>query len=150
MRAQRIALGLFAALLVTGCDDPLGVLGSLRLRDAKSRWEQRGFRDYSFEFRASCFCASLYHQWCRVDVRADVVAAVFVIAESSFVSASERADWPTIDRLFGWIENPSVYERITAIYDAQFGYPRSIILEAPPGVYDAGGTYETRALTAAR
>ena len=93
------ALVVLAASL-TACESPLS-LGELRaLADAEARWAGRGFQDYTFEIRRSCFCEPLITQWARVEVVGGQMTRVVLLDTGAEVPPAQRGRFVTVEQVF--------------------------------------------------
>jgi hypothetical protein len=100
------------------CDSPLSLIELRVIGQAQSRWEARGFADYQFEIRRSCFCAPEVTQWTRVTVR------------NGFDLAS-AGDQPALGD-------------VSVTFEPALGYPTRVHWKAAEGVLDGGLLDELR------
>jgi len=140
---------LFSAmvLMAAACDGG-SVLGTapeiLELSAARERWAEREPAEYQFNYTRSCFCPALTNV--RVTVRNGVVVSARVIATGAELSPTERAEIPTIDGLFDVIES-AIDQRaheLRVSYDAQMGFPMSIVLDYREMIADDEVFYEVK------
>lgn len=139
---------LSAMVLVTAACDGDSVLGTapeiLELSAARERWADSEPAEYQFNYTRSCFCPALTNV--RVTVRNGVVISARVIATGVELSPAERADIPTIDGLFDIIES-AIAQRaheLRVSYDAQMGFPMSIVLDYREMIADDEVYYEVK------
>ena len=126
---------LAAAILITlgtGCgildpDDPRDSQKN-DFESAQHKWNGKNPHNYSFTYRAVCFCASFATDSVRVEVRADTVATLTYIASGEPVPAERRFIFPTVNDLFDVLEDAFVRRasEITATYDATYGFPKDV------------------------
>lgn len=141
---RRVVLAI--SLLWIACDTPSSIDGARVLADARDRWNARGFPDYSFEMRQSCFCAPETTQWARIEVVDGAVRRVVLVASGAEVTEELFEAFPSIESIFDQLEAepPAWIERIEAEYDAALGFPTLVTFVAKPEVADADATYYLR------
>jgi len=140
---------LLISLAACGGDDPLSVGENLRLSEARGRWQERSFLDYTFQVRSVCFCPEEYSLWMEVEVRNGVVVAVREPGESGSLPAHRLAEWPTIDALFDRIATSARadgVEDVRARFDDELGFPTEIVIDADEETLDGGALIEVRSL----
>lgn len=146
LRLCLIAVAGGAAL--SGCgENPLDV-GEVRdLVVAEHRWAERGFGDYAFVTRRSCFCSP--ELLLQVEVRGGQIASVRDVAADTLLSAELNSAWYTIEDLFRIIRQAATNDLVTdvaATFDPTLGYPVSAAISYDPNILDAGGSYEVTAV----
>lgn len=132
---------------IAACGNPFGPSDAARIREAESRWERHGFTSYEFEMRTSCFCPPEINEWAVVTVRDGRVTGARTLSGvplSGFGLSSRKS----VEDLFATLkaERDSWVAEVEVSFDAQFSYPRLIVLESKSNIADAGVTYETRNL----
>jgi hypothetical protein len=103
----------------------------------RQRWVGAGIHDYEFEFRRVCFCLPEATEPVRITVRNDVVTSVVRMRDGQPASANV-ASWPTVDSLFADVQRSidQNAERLDVDYDATYGYPRSVVVDALAAMVD--------------
>ncbi len=139
---------LSAMVLMTAACDGDSVLGTApeirELTAARERWAGSEPAQYQYDYTRSCFCPTLTNV--RVTVRNGVVISARVIATGEELSPAERAGIPTIDGLFDVIES-AIDQRaheLRVSYDAQMGFPMSIVLDYREMIADDEVYYEVK------
>jgi hypothetical protein len=136
------------ALAAFACDSSsvLSMVDRQALADARHQWEQRGFANYSFEVRQSCFCDLEVQQWTRIDVVGNQIAAAVLVATGAPVPAERWSLYPTIEELFSQIDQrqPDWIQEVKVEYDPQLGFPTRVEFAPKPNVVDAGLVYNVR------
>ena len=147
MKRWMTAVALATSCLTACGGDPVSPL--LQALDAaEAQWKARSFADYSFEMKSSCFCAGPITEWQRIEVVGGVITRVSPVAGGPDLSASERAQFRTIDGLFASIRRDITESSWLKSAELQFhsdlGYPTMAHLSAKPDYADAGVTYDLR------
>lgn len=134
------------SLVAIACQTPSSIDGARVLAEARDRWSERGFPNYSFEMQQSCFCAPETTQWARIDVVDGAVRRVVLVASGAEVSDELFPAFPSIESIFDQLEAepPAWIERIEAEYDAALGFPTVVRFVSKPEVADADATYSLR------
>jgi len=135
---------------LSGCgENPLDV-GEVRdLVVAEHRWAERGFGDYAFITRQSCFCSRELLRQVEVEVRRGQVASIRDVAADTLLSANLHSAWYTIEDLFQIIRQAAGNDLVTDVavtFDPTLGYPVSAAISYDPNILDAGSTYEVTAV----
>ena len=139
-------LALVVALVATGCSSPFGADEVRELADARDRWGQRTFADYTFETRHDCFCPPRAIGPVRITVRQGDITSVTLLDSGEAVPADS---WYTIEDLFERIPrlaDEEGVEDLTAEYDPALGFPTSIQARYEEGILDAGHSYTVSAV----
>ena len=148
MGARRAVAGLVAVLAVAACGgSPFSPEEYREAARALARWEARGFTDYAYEIRSSCFCPPDLTQWARVEVRGGVVTEVRSVATGVVLAESLYSMWSPIDELFTWLlreHDDDHLVDVRADFDRGLGYPTYISFGYDSSVMDAGATYYLR------
>ena len=141
---HRMVLALLLASVA--CESPSSSARARVEADARDQWNERGFSNYSFEMRQSCFCAVETTQWARIEVVDGAVRRVVLVASGADVSEELFPVFPTIESLFDQLEaeQPTWIERIEAEYDTELGFPTLVKIVSKPEVADADATYYLR------
>ena len=147
MRSMGLAIALAAA---AACSSPFDPDEARVLANARAKWRQRGFADYTFEARHNCFfCRPEELGPVRITVHQGAIGSVILVATGEPV---DPAYWFTIDELFEriplWAKNDGV-DDVTVKYDAALGFPTSIGVRYEEGILDAGDTYAVSAVAPA-
>lgn len=140
-------------MALAGCERTVGPDADLSA--ARRRWNLQGIVDYTFEWRASCFCDHTVTRWHRIEVRGGRVVAATPLEPTGYPPVSaERLDdvYPTVERLFEraeWSAMPGhpMYGGY-AHFDPGLGYPVEVMYGEP--ARDAGGWEYARALAPLR
>lgn len=141
------------ALVVGSCSSPTGLLSSSELREldaAEARWRARGFADYTYETRTSCFCPAEINQWTRVHVRGGVVTRAERLEVDPPVDATNLSYWQPIDSAFSRLReaartaSSNVFSDIKVEFDSTLGFPTRVEFVERPTVADAASTTERR------
>lgn len=139
-------------LLLPGCGDgPLSPRDARALDAAEARWAARGFTDYAFVTRRSCFCAPEALIDVEIEVRDGTIAAVTDAAADTLLPTASHGTWYTVDDLFAVIRRASgteAVEHVRVVFDSVLGFPREITVTYDPGIADAGGTWVVTRLEA--
>lgn len=136
-------------------DGPLSPGERRDLNRARDTWNAHRPSEYIYEFRETCFCTPQLTVWNEVRVRGDSVVSVTRIdpLPAGFTEASLPANnWPTVPWLFNLIDATGRADGVadvSATYDPDFGYPRTIDVRCPAGYLDCGASYQARNLRAA-
>ena len=140
-RSFTVSTLVLLAASLTACDSPLS-LGELRaLTDAEARWAGRGFQDYAFEIRRSCFCEPLITQWARVEVVGGQLTRVVLLETGAEVPPAQRGRFPTVEQVFTSIRAASQDELLDDViveFDHQLGFPTHVSFITKPDILDGG------------
>ena len=152
LRPTSLCLFAFAALCACGSSatEPLNDGEREALAEARAKWNAAGLSNYVFEQRQLCFCPPGVGEWARVTVNNGLVVSAVRPEDGIPIEAGGRL---TVPQLFDVIEQARDDEFLSDIeveFDAQFGYPTNIHLEAKPDVNDGGRSIQARALAAVR
>ena len=134
------ALVVLAASL-TACESPLSPAELRALADAEARWAARGFQDYTFEIRRSCFCEPLITQWARVEVVGGQMTRVVLLDTGAEVPPAQRGRFVTVEQVFTSIRAANQNELLDDViveYDQQLGFPTRVRFIAKPDILDGG------------
>lgn len=147
-RAGHLPRAALAGLLLAGCADaPFGPSERVDAAKARARWEARGFGDYTFEFRVSCYCAPELNDWSAIVVRDGAVVEARSVASGDRHPAYLDQAWSTIEALFDDLlrrRNRGDLVDIVARFDKQLGFPSYINYSYDPGIMDAGAVIYVR------
>jgi len=128
------ALVVLAASL-TACESPLSPAELRALADAEARWAARGFQDYTFEIRRSCFCEPLITQWARVEVLGGQMTRVVLLDTGAEVPPAQRGRFFTNIRAANQNE---LLDDVIVEYDQQLGFPTRVRFITKPDILDGG------------
>jgi hypothetical protein len=135
------------AASLTACESPLS-LGELRaLADAEARWASRGFQDYTFEIRRSCFCEPLITQWARVEVVGGQLTRVVLLEPGEEVPPAQRGRFLTVEQVFTSIRAANQSELLDDViveFDQQLGFPTHVSFITKPDILDGGTASDLR------
>jgi hypothetical protein len=109
--------------------------------DPYTKWKSYKLHDYTIDQVHSCFCVNGGERM-RITVRADTIAQVFRLSDSSVVLAPSASAYLTIDSLFSIIRNPGK-DSLVIVYNAQHGYPEFLDINPQQHPYDGGVLIET-------
>ena len=115
--------------------------------EARERWRAQGIDSYEFVLRRLCFCGGGIEP-ATVVVRNGMRISVTVVATGEPVPAPFAEYYPTVEGLFGFIED-AIDRRahsITAVYDAQMGFPTSIRVDYDENTIDEEMAFEASSL----
>jgi hypothetical protein len=147
------SLWLFALMALCACGsatEPLSHDERAELAQARAKWNSAGLSNYVFEQRQLCFCPPGVGEWARVTVAEGRVVSAVRPEDGLPIESGSRL---TVPQLFDVIEqarDDEFLQDIEVEFDAQYGYPTSIHLEAKPDVQDGGRSIQARALVAVR
>ena len=135
---------------LSGCGENSLDVGEVRdLAVAERRWAERGFGDYAFVTRQTCFCSPELLLQVEVEVRGGQIASVRDVAADTLLSAELNSARYTIEDLFLIIRQAAGNDLVTDVavtFDPTLGYPVSAAISYDPSILDAGGTYEVTAV----
>lgn len=108
---------------------------------AKRAWDAEYYTDYSFNYSLDCFCSPILQ---NIDVQVVAGAVSSATDENDQpVSAQDLESVPTIDELFGfiqqWIDDEA--EELVVQFDEQTGFPLSVYANVQVGASDDEFTY---------
>lgn len=145
-----IALVLLLITLAACHEGPLSPSERRALDEAESRWAQHRPSAYTFEERLSCFCAPGVEAWTELTVRGDSIVASRAIEVARAGGQPVPLEyWSSVPRLFDIVRHAAredVVADVLADYDADYGYPRRIVVHCKDNVLDCGTIYEARKL----
>lgn len=133
------------ALLAAGlasCQSPISFMDRKLLAVAEEKWARRGFTDYAFEMRRSCFCPPEMGDWSRVEVAGGAVQRVVLLSSGTVITDFRRDYWPTVEELFEAIHRAAGedwLDRVEFEFDETLGFPTLIRWIPSPDVIDGGG-----------
>ena len=128
------------ALTLAACGSLLSPGERKLLSRAESRWNARGFGDYSIEMQRLCFCDPETLQWTRIDVVDGRVVRATIIATGEPVQ-NQYQTWETVEEIFDLIREAGRFDwvrDVEAEYDPALGFPSSVTFHSTPDVLDAG------------
>lgn len=124
----------------TGCDDSSE--GLERLRENRAVWRSLEISDYSIQFQAGCFCPSEFVEPSIVEVKADTIFSVTVVATGDPV-IMDKNEWFTIEELFEVAEFViRKADDFDVEYDTEFGFPVRISADVYKNAIDDEFVYE--------
>ena len=130
---------------------PLSPKELTELARAEARWKARGFADYRYEMKGSCFCPAEINRWTRVTVRQGRVVAAEPVEPDSTLPVSNLNLWEPIDSLFGrlrqFARDKSLqrnYSDIVVEFDPILGFPTLVDWQSKPSIADGSATYWLR------
>ena len=93
-------------------------------------WNENELSDYSFNFRASCYCIDEWVSEVKVTVSSGNISKVILTKNNSSPTKLKPEQWFTIDQLFDYAKNAleQAY-KYDIKYDASFGYPTEISID---------------------
>lgn len=153
MPSRRSILFLLASVAALACDSADRIAGPRdfrRLDLAEERWQARGFADYTYEIRSTCFCPPELGRWTRVTVQNGRVTSAVPVTPDPFFPNNTLRYWDPVDSIFASVRHfmleshQSYYEAVLATYDPALGYPTLVEYRARSTVADAGGVIELR------
>ena len=111
------------------------------ISDPYTKWQSYKLHDYTIDQVHACFCVN-GGELMRITVRADTIAQVFRLSDSSIVQAPSASRYLTIDSLFSIIRNPGT-DSLVIVYNAQYGYPEFLDINPQQHPFDGGILIET-------
>ena len=111
-------------------------------------WNENKLSDYSFNFRASCFCIDEWVSEVKVTVISGNISKVILIKNNLSPTKLKPEQWFTIDELFDYAKNAleQAY-KYDIKYDASFGYPTEISIDWSEDTADDEVIYYSENLT---
>ena len=85
----------------------------------------------------------------RITVRADTVARVVRLSDSTQLSSSASRQYLAVDSLFGLIRHPHA-DSLVVVYNSYYGYPERLDIDPQLHPVDGGVKYETSNLQVLR
>ena len=100
-------------------------------------WNENKLSDYSFNFRASCFCIDEWVSEVKVTVSSNNISKVILIKNNLSPTKLKPEQWFTIDELFDYAKNAleQAY-KYDIKYDTSFGYPKEISIDWSEDIAD--------------
>ena len=125
-------------LLVVGCSDQ----GSQPLpRDPYERWRSFNLHRYTIDQARICYCPE-GGQTMRITIRADTLASVTRLSDSSSISPPMSTYYLSVDSLFGIIRSSGT-DSLVATYNETFGYPETLDINPQLHPVDGGVLYRS-------
>jgi len=143
---RHLLIALLGAM-VASCSDATSPttereMDSLGLIMTRQRWRAHNMHDYEFTLGYDCFCVA--SRGLSVRVLRDTI---YSVTDLTTGQAVPRTRGMTIEDLFDVIATGLKSDvPVEASFDADLGYPRSIVYNRPGMAYDAGGSYGARDL----
>ncbi|MBL0176006.1 MAG: hypothetical protein IPP94_12205 [Ignavibacteria bacterium] len=109
--------------------------------DPYTKWQSHKLHDYTIDQVHMCRCVN-GGELMRITVRADTIAQVFRLSDSSIVQAPSASAYLTIDSLFSIARNPGK-DSLVIRYNAKYGYPEFLDINPQQHPYDGGVLIET-------
>ena len=111
-------------------------------------WNENKLSDYSFNFRASCYCIDEWVSEVKVTVSSGNISKVILTKNNSSPTKLKPEQWFTIDQLFDYAKNAleQAY-KYDIKYDASFGYPTEIFIDWSEDTADDEVIYYSENLT---
>ena len=137
-RRRLTSLIVASCAAIAACGDPFGP-GPSELEINRAKWREHGYRDYSVTMGQFCFCVDVGPF--VVTVLGDsVVGAVHV---SDGAPARGGTSLPTVNKLFDFIQKAidDHAATIRVTYDAELGFPRTIVYDFATNLADEEVTY---------
>jgi hypothetical protein len=135
-----------ASAVLLGCgEDPLSVAEVRDLVVAQQKWAARGFSDYAFITRQSCFCSPDMLLQVEVEVRGATIVSVTDVLADTLIRTELYSAWYTVEDLFERIRRAAAGSQIADVavaFDPVLGYPTSFATQFDQSVLDAGGIIE--------
>ena len=116
----------------------------------QKNWNTRNnnnLSDYSFNFKASCFCIDEWVSEVKVTVSSGNISKVILTKNNSSPTKLNPEQWFTIDQLFDYAKNAleDAY-KYDIKYDTSFGYPKEISIDWSKDTADDEVIYYTENL----
>jgi hypothetical protein len=148
MRSIFAVVLLAVVAVAAGCQvRPLSPTEVRSLADAERLWAARGFEDYTFEIRRSCFCPIEFNQWARVDVVGGRVTRVILLDSGAEMPPGHLSWFPTVEQVFESIRTSAAgdwVKDVAAEFDDALGFPSSVTVTSKPNVQDGTHAYYLR------
>ena len=106
------------------------------ITDPYAKWKSFTLNDYTIDQVHMCRCVN-GGELMRITVRADTIAQVFRLSDSSIVKAPSASAYLTIDSLFSIARNPGK-DSLVIRYNAKYGYPEFLDINPQQHPYDGG------------
>ena len=138
---------IFTFVFLISCDnEPDSDL--IKLQKNWNIWNNNKLSDYSFNFRASCFCIDEWISEVKVTVSSGNISKVILTKNNSSPTKLNPEQWFTIDQLFDYAKNAleQAY-KYDIKYDASFGYPTEIFIDWSEDTADDEVIYYSENLT---
>ncbi|MGH1366263.1 MAG: DUF6174 domain-containing protein [Calditrichia bacterium] len=153
MRQQTIGM-LFKTLIIAllgisfnGC----GLFNSndrSELDEQLAKWQSFNLSNYSYEFRASCFCFPEFNEWVSVTVKDDTISSVTILSTTEPPQELPLNNWFTIDDLFETVSTAvETADEFEISYNDEYGYPEVISVDYIEEAVDDEVTYNSINLT---
>ncbi len=114
------------------------------LEEQLAKWRSYNLQNYSFEFRADCFCIPEFNEWVTVTVRSDTIAGVTLLSTAQTPVELTFSSWFTIDELFDKIfDVVGEAEEFEVAYNKRYGYPELISADIDKQIADEEFTYNS-------
>jgi hypothetical protein len=105
------------------------------------QWKSSNVHSYTIDQVRMCYCMNA-GQTVRITVRADTVAQVVRLSDTTIIPTPSSSWYLTVDSLFGIIQNGK-NDSVVVQYNAQYGYPESLDINPQQHPVDGGVLYAT-------
>ena len=104
----------------------------------RETWQSRAVTQYGYRLQITCFCSMDIVQPVFVEVDDNAITGVQLVETGEELTQSQFKFFYTIEGLFGAVQNAidEGADSLATIYDAQLGYPTSILIDFSRGLAD--------------
>jgi len=129
---------LLSFLLLSGCDEQLSQPGTI---DPYQQWIAKDIHTYTIEQTNICFCVKGGTKM-LLTVRADTVAQVMQLSDSTILPYNEAKFYRSVKDLFAIIRNPGK-DSLVYRYNTEYGYPEMLDINPQDHPVDGGVLIES-------
>ena len=147
-RRGRLAAATGLCSLLTACALLTGPEDLDNLAAARTRWNDAGLRDYSYEVKWECFCGGPVGRWIRVTVvDGDIVEGRYLDTDE-IVEFRFWRDLPTVPDLFDQVESILGQEpdRFDVLYHRDDGHPILLLVDRIENAADDEYSFQSKNL----
>ncbi|MDD5082460.1 MAG: DUF6174 domain-containing protein [Dehalococcoidales bacterium] len=146
MRSKIILFfSLIAMVIVAGMACSPDIYDQLQdtLRGNQQRWTSRNISSYRYRIQIGCFCPQDITHPVIIEVRNNQPASITYADTGAAVTTDFFGRCDTMTKLFSIIENAITQEvdELTVSYEAEFGYPTNIYIDASQQAADEEISY---------
>jgi len=118
------------------------------LEEQLAKWRSFNLSNYSYEFRASCFCIPEFNEWVSVTVLDDTIASVTILSTTEPPQELPLNNWFTIDDLFETVfDIVETADEFEISYNEEYGYPEEVSVDYYENTSDDEITYNAMNLS---
>ena len=147
-RRGRLAAATGLCSLLTACSLVTGPNDLDNLDAARTRWNDAGPRDYSYDVRWACFCGGPVGRWIRVTVVDGAVVEGRYLDTDNIVEFRYWKDLPTVPDLFDLVEGilGESPDRFDVLYNRDDGHPILLVVDRLENAVDDEYTLQSKNL----